>query len=195
MPDMQQDKPVKRRAGKKKRPKTITPDYLRNVALYYLDRYNATKQSLRLVLMRRARKAAQENDTPDETQIKDWIEALIEDLSNLAVLDDRRFALTRARSLHDAGASRRLIATRLSQKGIGTEDIEAALEALQQENVGEDLALHAARTYVRKRRLGWMRPDIKTRDAYYERDLAILARRGFSYDVARKALDDAENAH
>ncbi|HCI00097.1 MAG TPA: hypothetical protein DFJ59_04830, partial [Alphaproteobacteria bacterium] len=44
-----------RNAGRRqlRKPRKITPEYLRRVALHYLDRYSATEASLRAVLNRR----------------------------------------------------------------------------------------------------------------------------------------------
>ena len=56
--------------------------------------------------------------------------------------------------------------------------------------LGDDTAkteLDAATRYIRRRRLGHYRTKGKAED-FYEKDLAALARAGFSYDVAKKAL-------
>ena len=47
--------------------------------------------------------------------------------------------------------------------------------------------LEAALTYARKRRLGPHR-DAAKRAEYRQKDLASLARQGFSFDIARKVL-------
>jgi len=47
--------------------------------------------------------------------------------------------------------------------------------------------LEAARAYARKRRLGAYRSPEK-RAEYRQKDLASLARQGFSFDIAKQAL-------
>jgi regulatory protein len=54
---------------------------------------------------------------------------------------------------------------------------------------GIDPTWAAVCAFVRRRRLGPCRPDPTQRAAERERDLAKLARAGYSYDIARKVLD------
>jgi regulatory protein len=49
--------------------------------------------------------------------------------------------------------------------------------------------LEAAATYARRRRLGPHRRDPEARAERRERDLAALARAGFSYAIAQQIID------
>ena len=78
---------------------------------------------------------------------------------------------------------------KLAAKGVASDAIDDALESLTDLVTNADL--NGACNYARRRRIGpWRRRD---RTDYRDRDLAALARQGFSYDIARKVID-AEDA-
>ncbi|HEY4221489.1 MAG TPA: RecX family transcriptional regulator, partial [Myxococcota bacterium] len=96
-------------------------------------------------------------------------------------LDDARVAAGRVAALHDRGTSKRAIAMKLRQKGVDARTVDEAVASV----AGTDSELEAARAYVRRRRL---------RDKDKQKALASLARQGFSYGVAKRALEDDEPA-
>ena len=114
------------------------------------------------------------------------IRALIDRYIEAGLLDDRQFAANRARNLHARGISTRMIRGKLAQKGLRSDLIDDALTALE-DNVG-DPNRTAAVSYARRRRLGPYR-DPTHRAELREKDLATLARAGFSYDIARWIVD------
>jgi regulatory protein len=105
-------------------------------------------------------------------------------------LDDQAYALSKARSLFRQGNSRRRIALKLRQKGLAGDLVDLALQALGESLEGneEDYDLLAARRYAQRRRLGPYRVGAAKPDQE-RRDLAALARQGFTLDIARKALE------
>lgn len=168
----------------KKPPKKVSESYLKNVALWYLERYASSAANLRAVLMRRVRVSAAHHGT-DPGEGAELVDALIARYRAAGILNDRLFAETRARSLAERGTSARMIRRKLAEKGIAADDAEAALEALRQEGTEE---LDAAYRYARRRRIGPFRTAEK-RDGMRDRDLAALARQGFSFETAAKVVD------
>jgi len=166
-------------------PKKATAKHLENVALWYLQRFAASADSLRRVLLRRVDKSARAHDT-DREEGAALVADIVARFRASGLLDDRIYAEGRARSLHRRGVSIRGIGARLRAKGVGAGDIEAALAALQDEAAEPDLA--AAIAYVRRRRIGPYRRG-GDREAMRERDLAALARQGFDYDTARRVIE------
>jgi len=179
------DEPRKPSAGKSRAPRKVTAKSLENAALFYLERFATSSANLRRVLMRRVERSARLHDT-DPAEGAAWIDALIAKLERLDLLDDAQYAEARVRSLRRAGASRRAIALRLRQKGVGGDIIDAALAAAAE--IEEEPERAAAVRLARKRRLGPYRPADARRDNR-ERDLAALARAGFSYDMALAVID------
>jgi len=170
-----------------RQPKKATAKHLENVALWYLQRFAASADSLRRVLMRRVDKSVRAHDT-DRAEGAALVDDTIARFRASGLLDDLVYAEGRARSLHRRGLSVRGIRARLRAKGVGAGDIEAALAALRDDAAEPDLA--AAITYANRRRIGPYRKE-GDREALRERDLAALARRGFDYDTARRVIDAA----
>ncbi|MEK9662937.1 MAG: RecX family transcriptional regulator, partial [Alphaproteobacteria bacterium] len=154
-------------------------------ALHYLERYASSTDNLRRVLQRRTDRSARLHGT-DRDEAAGWIDAIVGRLTAAGLLDDRAYAETRAASLQRHGASRRKIAGMLQQKGVDADTVAAALEALERDLPSPDL--DAAIRFARRRRLGPWRPDEK-REERRERDLAALARAGFSYSLAHRIVD------
>ncbi|MDB5406411.1 MAG: regulator [Rhodospirillales bacterium] len=176
-------------ATKRMPSRPITATSLENVATHYLERFAASTADLRRVLLRRVRRAAEDDDrTVAEARRSDGaalVEALIAKLQSAGILDDRRYAEIKAASLHRRGGSRRAVAARLAQHGVERELITHAIGAIDED--GGDTDLIAAVAFARRRRLGPYRAG----DAAPARpkDMAALARAGFDQNTARRVLD------
>ena len=169
----------------RRQPKKATAKHLENVALWYLQRFAASADSLRRVLLRRVERSARAHGT-DREEGAVLVEDIVARFRASGLLDDRLYAEGRARSLHRRGISARAIGVRLRAKGVGADDIDAALAALTDEAPEPDLA--AAIAYARRRRIGPYRTR-GDRAELRERDLAALARQGFAYDTARRVIE------
>ena len=150
--------------------KKITPTRLKNITLYYLERYEASSEKLRTVLKRRLIKAAKEQPVPSEAH--QWIEKIITEMQRLGYVNDKRFAENMVRRLSEGGKSHSFIRTKLKMAGIDEDEIMTVLTETDE--------LTSARLMVQKKHLGYD----------YQKDLARLARAGFSYEIAREALEE-----
>ncbi len=173
---------------KKRAPRKATPKYLDNAALYYLSRYATSAENLKRVMMRKVDRSARFHGT-DAEEGKALVEDMIGRFMASGLLDDAAYAKSRAGSLHRRGNSARVIRGKLRQKGVGDDDIRAALEVLGDDlEDGEDPELAAAITLAKRRRLGpYFNGTVS--DDTREKHLAALARAGFSYDIARQVVD------
>ncbi|MBM3550110.1 MAG: RecX family transcriptional regulator [Alphaproteobacteria bacterium] len=169
-------------ATQRKPPRKVTQASLERSALAYLERFAASTESLRRVLLRKIERSARFHEI-DRTAAAGWVKALIERYCRSGLLNDRTYAEARTASLRRQGRSARAIANRLAQKGIGRDTIDDALEPTRTER-GE---LDAAATLARRRRIGPFRPEADRRE-HRERDLATLGRAGFSFETARKVI-------
>ena len=169
-----------------RRPPAITDSVLEKSALFYLERYAASSGQLRRVLLRRVKRAEMLGVEAAEAEAaREHIEALIARFLASGLLDDRRFAEAQAQSLQRRGTSRRRIRERLAAKGVERDFVDDALGAMEPE--GETSEIAAACVLARRRRLGPYRPA-GARKEFRQKDLATLARAGFSLDIARKVL-------
>jgi len=177
---------AKRRAGR-----PLTAASLERAALDYLERFASSAADLRRVLLRRVKRAA-ERDGSDARAGAALVEAVVARLTRAGLVDDARYAEAKAASLHRRGASRRMIAGQLARHGIDRDRVAAALAGLAPAGVGDpDLA--AACALARRRRLGPYRAP-EERASRRDKDLAALARHGFSLEIARRVLACADSA-
>lgn len=171
-----------------------TAPYLENAALYYLGRYAASSAHLRRVLMAKVERSARAHGT-DRGEGAAMVEALIVRFLRSGLLDDESYAKARAHTLHRGGASARVIRGKLAAKGVPPRLVEKALRSLHEEVFEAELA--AAVTFARRRRLGPFRGKsgrLSDEDARKRagRELAAMARAGFSYDLSRKVVEAAD---
>lgn len=159
---------------------------LERSAMHYLERFSASEAGLRSVLLRRIDRAARDGRC-DAEEARSWIDPVVEKFKRLGYIDDAAFAETKAVSLRRRGDSARKIRMTLSQKGVGEDLIAQALDAHDREVEG-DAEFAAAARLAQRRRLGPMRSEPE-RSERRDKDMAALARTGFSLDVARRVLD------
>lgn len=165
--------------------KKITQKRLENITLYYLQRYESSTAKLRAVLKRRVLRAKMQlGEVPEEAN--DWIENIIKRMQELGYVNDKRYAENTFRRLQSAGKSTRFIAGKLKQAGILSDSIDELMEG--QEQSADEMDLNAARSLVKKKKLGHFRPTEKQSEMR-SKDLAVLGRAGFSYEIACQALD------
>jgi regulatory protein len=171
-------------------PPKITPSYMENAALHYLERFSSSRANLRRVLMRKADRSLAHwgGERPEAAQV---VDAVIAKLAGLGYLDDGAYAETKARALHRRGGSARVIRATLAAKGVEADIAEAALETLAESHPVPDRA--AAIALARRRRLGPFRPADQ-RKGCRDRDLAALGRAGFAWDICRAVIDAADVA-
>ena len=169
-------------AAPRKPPRKVSPAYLERAALAYLERFAASAESLRRVLLRKVEKSARAHDT-DREEGAAWVEALIERYRRSGLIDDKAYAEARTASLRRQGRSARAISEKLKVKGVDREVIDAALAPTR--TPADELG--AAATLARRRRLGPYRPAAQ-RSEHRDRDLAVIGRAGFGYDIARKVI-------
>ena len=169
---------------KQKKPRKATQKSLENAALYYLQRYATSSENLRRVLMRRVARSAHAHDTDLEEGAK-LVDDLVQRYEDAKLVDDAAYASMRVASLRRRGGSARAIRANLLAKGVSNDHIDQALANDAEETPMAELI--AACAYARRRRLGpWREKD---REERQERDLGMLARKGFSLDTVRQVID------
>lgn len=149
------------------------------MALAYVNRFDCTATKLERHLAERVRKQG------GHEQAAAWIAELIERYLSSGVLNDARFAKNLASQLTTRGKSSRAISQKLAMRGVPSEVAHELMAARRQDEPNAEL--EAACAFVRKRRLGSYR-DAEKRAEYRQKDLASLARQGFSFDTAKRAL-------
>lgn len=167
--------------------KKITQKRLENIALYYLERYESSSQKLKNVLLRRiARSKMQQIEVDEEAAV--WVDEIIKKMQDLGYVNDTRYAENQWRILSASGKSVHYICQKLKMAGINESAIENLLQ--NQEETTSDMDLKAAQNLIKKRKLGKYHTSSEVRKQMFQKDLAILGRAGFSYEIARQALEE-----
>lgn len=167
----------------------ITESYLHNAGLYYLQRFAASREGFREVMLRKVRKSCAAHPDQDVRACENMVDALVDRFERSGLLNDGAYAESMAASLRRAGKSRRAILRKMTARGL---DPDLSRNALEQEDAGTgggfpEAEAKAARAFVRKKKLG-----IDKGQAKMKKDLASMARAGFSYDAAKRALEYAD---
>jgi regulatory protein len=145
------------------------------VALHYLRRYSATRRGLTQVLTRRVKNHARLKKVEIPADIATQISNVVERMVRAGYIDDQRLAESKSASLQRQGKSARVIRLKLRMKGVPAELIAGATQ------ISPEQELEAAALLVRKKKLG-VDPERR------QKDLGVLLRAGFSYDVAKRSL-------
>ena len=169
---------------KKDKPmRKMTKMRIKNIGLYYLKRFESSVANLRSVLRRRVNDYAFHTPEFVKQEGYDWIEEVLSDFQRVGYLNDARYSELKIKDYMAAGKSPRYIHGKLREKGIDENLIEKLIA--EQDFDPFESALKLAR----KRRIGPFSASEKVRKERRSKDLAILVRAGFDYDVAVKVLE------
>ena len=151
----------------------------------YLDRYAAPRAHVRRVLLRKLDRSLAHHGG-DRDQVAQWIEEALDAAERSGILDDKRYARDRARSLLRQGNGEAKIIAKLMAKGLMRAEVEQALAEIR-DTSEFDPQLIAAAAFAYKKRLGCLRrPD---RESDTRREIAKMARAGFPYALVRRVLE------
>jgi regulatory protein len=168
-------------APKERRPpRKVSAAYLERAALAYLERYASSTENLRRVLRRKIENRCRLRGE-DAGEFLPLIDEVIAKSLRMGLVDDARYTEARVATLRRRGGSARAIQAKLAAKGVDRSTIAAALEG---EDGDERSAAHAL---ARRRKLGPYRSG--ERSLARDKDMAALARAGFSFGIARDVID------
>lgn len=163
-------------------PRPLTPESVKRSVLAYVQRYSAPRAHTRRRWMQRIQR--QGTTTGEDTApLVAALDAVLDLGERYRFVDDAAFAASRSRRALARGVAPGRVQAQLAAKGVSR---ALAAEAVAAEG-GPDAGVAAAFAYARRRRLGvWRAPG--ERKAHHQRDLAALARAGFGYALALRAL-------
>lgn len=182
------------RATPRATPPPLEPTHatLREAAYAYLARNAASEAQVAALLKRKvgtwARAAERAGADAHETALAaeraaSVIPAVVAELFAAHVLDDATFAASRARKLHAAGKSRRVILMHLASKGVSS---DLAHEAVPRDGSVE---LEAAVRLAKKRHLGpFARDETEPSRVARQKQMGAMARAGFDPSTCERVL-------
>ena len=156
---------------------------LRDLAYSYIEKYNPSKQQTKTYLLKKYLKKFQ--GSRQKKEVTEIINNIVSNLEKSYFLNDSLYSDSKARMLFRRGYSLKKIGHSLRSKGIEQKNIKSSLEKIRNEKSDPDFV--SAMKICKKRRIGPMRPEAN-RELFYKKDIGILARSGFSYEVSKKIL-------
>ena len=146
-------------------------------AVDYLSKYDSSKVNLVNVLKRKILRLKITNY--EKRKLINIIENIIVKLEKNKFIDDDRYSSTKILSLSNSGKSKNFIFNYLIKKGVNKSQIQNNLNLVQQDN--DNWELNSAKIFAKKKKL-------LEKNQSYEKNLAKMARAGFSYDICKKVL-------
>lgn len=173
-----------------RKPKKVDADYLHRAALYYLQRYAATRVRLGEVLQRKvARRLLLKSVSV--AAVQEWapeIEKLLDRYEASGLLNDQQLAETRVVNMRASGRSARDITNKLRQKGFAPPLIEKTLQDNQDEGGADDAA--AIQKFMQKKKLGpYRRADKIVDEKTAQKEINALLRAGFGYQLVKDSMN------
>ena len=157
---------------------------IRNFAHSYLEKYSPSKQQLRTHLLKKMLKKNMQNKSKKE--LLNLVDIVITDLEEQKFLSDKFYSDSKSKFYLRKGYSLNKIRYSLIKKGIEEKYIKSSILKIKDSEVDPDF--FSAIKICKKRRIGPIR-DENNRTLFYKKDIGILARSGFSYEVSKKVLE------
>jgi regulatory protein len=157
---------------------------LRDLAYSYLERYSPSKQQLKVHLLKKY--LTKIKGTKSKKEVTEIIDEIISNLEKNKILDDELYSDSKARMFLRRGYSLNKINQSLRIKGIDNKYIKQSIDKIKEDEIEPDFV--SALKLCKRRRIGPLRPEAN-RELFYKKDMGILARGGFSYQLSKRVLD------
>lgn len=185
-------KQIQHKKREKRPPKKISERYLYNAGLYYLQRFPASSNHFRTVMMRKITKSCRHHTEQNKEDCAQMLENVVEKFQELGLLNDGLYTQGMVNSLRRSGKSEQAIVAKLRTKGVPFDLIKSHLQEHAENRHDRSLSaeLKAAMIFARKKKIGpFENPDKKDDEhTRYKKALGMMARAGFSYDTCRIIL-------
>ena len=169
---------------KNKKDLETTINEIRNFAYAYLEKYSPSKQQLRTYLFKKFLKKNQK--ISNKKELFNLIDAVISTLVDQKLISDKYYSDAKTKDFLRRGYSLNKIRYSLITKGIDEKYIKASISKIKEDEVDPDF--FSAIKVCKRRRIGPCREE-SNRPLFYKKDISILARSGFSYEISKKVLE------
>ena len=157
---------------------------LKDLAYGYLEKYNPSKQQLKVFLLKKY--LTKIKGIQSKREVTSIIDEIILNLEKNRLINDELYSDSKARMFLRRGYSLNKINQSLRNKGIDNEFIKKSIEKIKEDKIEPDFV--SALKLCKRRRIGAVRPGAN-RELIYKKDMGILARGGFSFELSKRILD------
>ncbi len=161
---------------------------LKDLAYSYLEKYNPSKQQLKVYLLKKY--LTKIKGTQSKKEVTAIIDEIILNLEKNKILNDEMYSDSKARMFLRRGYSLNKINQSLRNKGIDYKFIKQSIDKIKENEIEPDFV--SALKLCKRRRIGPLRPEAN-RELFYKKDMGILARGGFSFELSKRVLDLEKN--
>ena len=169
---------------KNKKDLETTIEDIKNFAYAYLEKYNPSKQQLRTYLFKKFIRNRQTSFNKKE--LFNLIDEVVLILVDKQLLNDKYYSDAKSRVFLKRGYSLNKIRYSLIKKGIDAKYIKNSISKIKEDESDPDF--FSAIKMCKRRRIGPSREE-SNRSLFYKKDISILARSGFSYEISKKILE------
>ncbi len=157
---------------------------LKDLAYSYLEKYNPSKQQLKVYLLKKY--LLKIKGSRSKKEVSEIIDEIILNLEKNKILNDEMYSDSKARMFLKRGYSLNKINQSLRSKGIEDKYVKQSIDKIKENEIEPDFV--SALKLCKRRRIGPLRPE-SNREIFYKKDMGILARGGFSFDLSKRVLD------
>ena len=157
---------------------------LKDLAYSYLEKYSPSKQQLKVYLLKKY--LTKIKGTKSKKELSSIIDEIIKNLEKNRIVNDELYSDSKARMFLKRGYSLNKINQSLRQKGIDNKYIKQSIDKIREDQIEPDFV--SALKLCKRRRIGPLRPQAN-RELFYKKDMGILARGGFSFDLSKRILN------
>ena len=157
---------------------------LKDLAYSYLEKYNPSKQQLKVYLLKKY--LLKIKGSRSKKEVSAIIDEIILNLEKNKILNDEMYSDSKARMFLKRGYSLNKINQSLRSKGIDDKYVKQSIDKIKENEIEPDFV--SALKLCKRRRIGPLRPE-SNRELFYKKDMGILARGGFSFDLSKRVLD------
>ena len=169
---------------KNKKDLEATIEDIRSFAYSYLEKYSPSKQQLKTYLFKKL--ISNNLKIKNKKEIFTLIDAVIATLVDQKFLNDKYYSDSKSKTFLRRGYSLNKIRYNLIKKGIDPKYIKASISKIKENESDPDF--FSAIKLCKRRRIGPNREEAN-RQLFYKKDISILARSGFSYEISKRILD------
>jgi len=157
---------------------------LKDLAYGYLEKYSPSKQQLKVFLLKKY--LTKIKGTKSKKEVTEIIDKIITNLEKNRILNDELYSDSKARMFLRRGYSLNKINQSLRNKGIESKYIKQSIDKIKENEIEPDFV--SALKLCKRRRIGPLRPEAN-RELFYKKDMGILARGGFNFELSKRVLD------
>jgi regulatory protein len=170
--------------SKSKKNLESTIEEIRKFSFSYIEKYAPSRQQLRIYLLKKFFKSS--SSFIAKSELLTLIDLVISDLEKRKFISDRFYSQSKTKKFLKKGYSLNKIRNYLINKGVNEKYIKDSISKTNLEEADQDF-FSAIKT-CKKRRIGPNREEAN-RILFYKKDMSVLARSGFNYEISKKVLD------